>query len=67
MASVERVRCSGRRLRRARLYSAFGEADLLRRTRACMKGQRRADEGVSEGPMLLWTRVPVKQIRCGGP
>lgn len=49
------------------LYSAFGEADLLRRTRACMKGQRRADEGVSEGPTLWRTRAPVKQIRCGGP
>ena len=27
------------------LYSGFGEADLLRRTRACMKGQRRGGRG----------------------
>ena len=27
------------------LYSAFGEADLLRRTRACLKGQRWGGQG----------------------
>ena len=27
------------------LYSAFGEADLLQQTRACMKGQRRDGRG----------------------
>ena len=45
------------------LYSALGEADLLRRMRA----NEGVDEGVSEGPTLWWTRAPVKQIRCGGP
>ena len=67
MASVERVRCSGRRLRRAR-------CTVLSVRRICCGGRglvwrasEGADEGVSEGPTLWWTRAPVKQIRCGGP
>ena len=59
MASVERVRCSGRRLRRAL-------CTVLSVRRICCGGSVAADEGLYEGPAKGRTRESVKGLHYGG-